>query len=106
MKNLGTRTQKNAQSWCSGADSQNSNTLLLNSGPKWNDAGAEWRAGEIYKDLSPEAMIELESLAIPLCCADTKVLFTEEQEPRCLLFLLEGRVKLTMNSNEGMRMRG
>jgi CRP-like cAMP-binding protein len=72
--------------------------------PKWNDANAEWRAGEIYKNLSPMAMNELESLAASSCFDGSTVLFAEEQEPCNILFLLEGKVKLTMNSSEGKRL--
>jgi CRP/FNR family transcriptional regulator len=49
-------------------------------------------------------MREFESLAAPFSCDAAKVLITEEQQPRSILFLLEGRVKLTMNSREGKRL--
>jgi CRP/FNR family transcriptional regulator len=49
-------------------------------------------------------MSELESLAAPFCCDAARVLFAEEQPPSSILFLLEGRVKLTMNSSEGKRL--
>jgi CRP/FNR family transcriptional regulator len=49
-------------------------------------------------------MSEFGSLAAPSSCEGTTVLFTEEQDPVSVLFLLEGRVKLTMNSNEGKRL--
>jgi CRP/FNR family transcriptional regulator, cyclic AMP receptor protein len=116
MENLDVQAQKGVPTCCICADLHNARTVngsagdlnptpvLLRSGSKWNDAGAEWRAGEIYKDLSPSAMSELESLAVPFCCESTKVLFMEEEEPRSLLFLLEGRVKLTMSSNGGKRL--
>ncbi len=116
MVNLGGRTQRDAQTWCSDADLHRANAiggktgepplapLLLYSRPKWNDPSAKWRKGEIYKDLSPHAMSELESLAAPFCCERTKVLFAEEQEPHSILFLLEGEVKLTMNSSGGKRL--
>jgi CRP/FNR family cyclic AMP-dependent transcriptional regulator len=71
---------------------------------KWNDASAEWRAGDFYKDLSPKAMSEFESQAAPFRCEGTAVIFTEEQEASDILFLLEGRVKPTMNSIEGRRL--
>jgi CRP/FNR family transcriptional regulator len=71
---------------------------------KWNDASAEWRAGDFYKDLSPQAMGEFESHAAPFSCESTAVVFTEEQEACDILFLLEGRVKLTINSSEGKRL--
>lgn len=116
MENLGTRTQKDAQIWRSGADLYNANTksgpeeelsltpILLHPRPKWNDAGANWRAGEFYKDFSHKAMSEFESFAPPYCCEGATVLFAEEQEPCSILFLLEGKVKLTMNSSGGKRL--
>lgn len=109
MEDLDERTQNDAQTHCAktgnaSAGDLNPAQLLLHSRPKWKDACAEWRAGEIYKDLSPTAMSELESLAAPFCCGSNKVLITEEQEPSSLLCLLEGRVKLTMNSSGGKRL--
>jgi CRP/FNR family transcriptional regulator len=70
----------------------------------WKDAGAEWRTGEFYKDLSAEAMSEFERLAIPHSCAGNTVIFSEEQEACRISFLLEGRVKLTMSSSDGKRL--
>ncbi len=116
MNDLGARTQKDAQAWGSGEDQRNPNTvsgpagewtrtpMLLHSQPKWKEASAEWRTGEFYKDLSPDAISALESFAEPYHCGGSSVLFAEEQEPCSLLFLLEGRVKLTMNSSEGRRL--
>ena len=77
---------------------------LSSQGLRWNHAGAEWRAGEFYKCLPPKAMGEFESLAAPFSCDADTVIFTEEQEALSVHFLLEGRVKLTMNSSEGKRM--
>jgi CRP-like cAMP-binding protein len=71
----------------------------------WNDANAEWRAGAFYKDLSLQAMSEFESLAAPFSCAGTTLLFGEEQEACSVLFLLEGRVELTINLHEGKRLK-
>ena len=116
MENLYERAQRDAQACCSSAVLYNADTvsgsegdlartpMRLDCGPKWNDANAEWRAGEFYKDLSPTAMSDFESLAATYCCEGSRVLFAEEQEPCSLLFLLEGRVKLTMNSSEGKRL--
>jgi NTE family protein len=49
-------------------------------------------------------MSEFESQAAQFFCEGMKVLFMEQQEPRSVLFLLEGRVKLTMNSMEDKRL--
>ena len=116
LENLGARTQNPAQTCYPGADLQDTSPAsgsaedstrakkLLHFRPKWNDANAEWRAGEIYRGLSPMAMTELESLASSSRYAVTTVLFAEGQEPCNILFLLEGKVKLTMNSSEGKRL--
>lgn len=72
--------------------------------PKWNDAAAAWRAGEFYKLLPSEAIHEFESLAAPYHCAGGSVLLAEGEQPRMVLFLLEGRVKLSLNSINGRRL--
>lgn len=114
MENLDGRLLKVAQSYQCGADPGHVNPtcgaagdpapVLLRPRHHWKAAGTEWRAGEIYRDLSPDAMNELELVAAPLCHEGTDVLFAEEQEARSLMFLLEGQVKLTMNSSGGRRL--
>ena len=116
MENLDEQTLKEDHIGCSSVDlfheeavpgSARSITpipVLPSHETRWNDAAAQWRTGEFYRSLSPKAMSEFESLAVPFSCEETTVLFTEEEEPRSVLFLLEGRVKLTMNSNEGKRL--
>lgn len=110
------RTLKDFQFECSGAGLLNANMVSesmgdltrtqfqLHSAPKRSDASAEWRTGEFYKDLSPRAMSDFESFAAPFYCEGATVLFAEKQEPRSILFVLEGRVKLTMNSSDGKRL--
>ena len=46
---------------------------------------------------------EFASFAAPFCRPENTVLFTEEQHPRALLFLCDGKVKLSMNSIAGRR---
>ena len=116
MENLENRYQRHAQGCCAGVDVCDANTIgglgdnftktpmPLRPRREWNDASAEWRAGDFFKDLPPKAMSEFESHAAPFCCEATAVVFTEEQEACSVLFLLEGRVKLTMNSSEGKRL--
>ena len=77
--------------------------MSLKSGTAWNDASAEWRAGNFYKDLSPEAMGEFESHAAPFCCEGTRTLFTEKQEPCSVLFLLEETRRERTNSRTGWK---
>jgi len=78
--------------------------MKLGSRAEWKDAAAPWRRGGFYRYLPAEAMSEFESAGAPFCCPETTVLFTEEQQPGCVLFLLEGRVKLSMNSIGGRRL--
>jgi hypothetical protein len=70
----------------------------------WNNTSAPWRKGEFYKCLPAEAMSEFETMGTVFCCPVTTVLFTEEQQPSNVLSLLEGRVKLSMNSSGGKRL--
>ncbi len=78
--------------------------ISLKSRISWNDTGAKWRAGEFFKSLSSEAISEFESLAVPFSCEGTTVLFREDQQPLRILFLLEGSVKLSLNSIKGGRL--
>jgi CRP/FNR family transcriptional regulator, cyclic AMP receptor protein len=75
-----------------------------NSCVAWNETDANWRAGEFFKFLTPAAIKDFESLAAPFRCQENAVLFTEEEEPSRVLFLLEGSVKLSLNSITGGRL--
>jgi len=77
--------------------------MSLKSRAAWDDADANWREGEFFKSLSLAAISEFESHAAPHCCQRNTVLFTENEEPSSFLFLLEGRVKLSLNSKTGGR---
>jgi len=109
VENLYGRAHEKAQTCCSGADrlqKKTRNTAAGNltctrSATRWKDPGANWRSGEFYQGLSPEAMNEFESMAAPFCCEKNAVLFAEKQQPCSILFLLEGSAKLTINSIEG-----
>lgn len=78
--------------------------MVPHSAANRNDTGAEWRAGEFFKCLSSNAVSEFESLATPFCCPGDTVLITKDHEPSSILFLLQGRVKLTMNCINGKRL--
>jgi|HubBroStandDraft_1064217.scaffolds.fasta_scaffold43777_2 CRP-like cAMP-binding protein len=72
---------------------------------EWDDP--RWlpcRAGEFFRGLPDQTMVELVPLAPLFRCPGNTVLFAEEQPPRSVLFLLEGKVKLSMNSVEGRRL--
>jgi CRP/FNR family cyclic AMP-dependent transcriptional regulator len=71
----------------------------------WRDGrSAHWKEGKFCNCLSPEAITEMESLAVPFYCGKNTVLFAEEEKPGRVLFLLKGRVRLVMNSIEGRRL--
>jgi CRP-like cAMP-binding protein len=62
------------------------------------------RPGEFFRNLSTRALMEFESLTEIFSCPGTTVLIREEQEPSKVLFLLEGRVKVSINSIDGRRL--
>jgi CRP/FNR family transcriptional regulator len=71
---------------------------------RWNDNSAAWRAGAFFKRLPREATREFESLAAPHHCKESKILLSEGESPVMALFLLEGKVKVTLNSLDGRRL--
>jgi len=77
---------------------------LAHSRPKWNCACAAWRSGEFFKLLPIEAIHDFESKAKPYRCTDASILFTEGEQPDTVIFLLEGVVKLSMESIDGRRL--
>jgi len=79
-------------------------SVRRSSATTWNDAQAVLRTGEFCKCLPPKAILELESLAAPHWCEENTVLLTEGGKPSKALFLLDGRVKLSMNSADGRRL--
>jgi hypothetical protein len=112
MENLDEWPQKGAHTTCFSGDLPNAKILAdltqapmhPPSGHNWNDAGAGWRAGEFYKDISSKAMMEFESLASPFRCERATVLLTERQKSCSILFLLEGAVTIRMNLIDGKRL--
>jgi CRP/FNR family transcriptional regulator, cyclic AMP receptor protein len=78
----------------------------MSSSPRipWNAPDAQWRTGEFFRNLSSAAIREFEFLAAPFYRPRNTVLFTHEQVPSSILLLLEGSVKLSLNSNTGGRL--
>jgi CRP/FNR family transcriptional regulator len=68
--------------------------------PRW----LACKSGEFFRALSAQAMSEFASIAVPFCRQENTVLLMEEQQPRAILFLVEGRVKVSMNSVAGRRL--
>src|ERR1700733_3287267 len=64
----------------------------------------ELRTGRFLKSMSQEMLVEFCSLASFSYCASGTVLFAEGQPPHKVFVLLEGQVKLFMNSNDGKRL--
>ncbi len=62
------------------------------------------RAGEFFKKLSPAAYKDLASLQYPLSYASNVILFSEKEEARGVFVVLEGEVKLSINSSDGRRL--
>ena len=62
------------------------------------------RTGAFTKRLPSEDFFECESLKTPFNCPANTVLFVEEEAPFNVHFLLEGHVKLSMNSSGGRRL--
>lgn len=60
--------------------------------------------GEFFNNLSPEAQKDLSSLAISLNYPAGKILFAEKDVPTGIYIVLEGEVKLSMNSSDGRRL--
>ncbi len=71
---------------------------------RWDDTRSPRAVGQFFRQLSIEALSDFESLAVHSHCAGTAVLIKEEEEPSNIFFLLEGRVKLSINSVEGRRL--
>jgi len=69
-----------------------------------SDARSHWESGEFFRDLSIQAIREFESIAATRHYPASAVLIREEQEPSNVMFLLEGRVKLSINSIDGRRL--
>jgi len=68
------------------------------------DTRPHWEPGEFFRDLSIQAIREFESITVTRPYPAAAVLIREEQEPSNVLFLLEGRVKLSINSIDGRRL--
>jgi CRP/FNR family cyclic AMP-dependent transcriptional regulator len=64
----------------------------------------DWKVGPFFKPLSPEALRDFESLESRSFHGANVTLFAEQQTSSRVLVLLEGEVRLSMNSSEGKRL--
>ncbi|MGA3049016.1 MAG: Crp/Fnr family transcriptional regulator [Terracidiphilus sp.] len=60
--------------------------------------------GEFFKKLSPEALEDISSMALANHYAPGKVLFSEKDMAHGVYIVLDGEVKLSMNSSDGRRL--
>src|SRR5580692_6997006 len=61
--------------------------------------------GEFLKKFSPAALKDLMSLVTVSTYPANFILFSEKEAPRGVYVVLEGEVKLSINSSEGRRLR-
>ena len=95
---------------CLGEKHRNGRRWLFNKSPILASAemvweGANWpsESGEFFKGMSVDARSAFGALASYFHCPGATVLISEEQEPSNLLVLLDGKVKISMNSFDGRR---
>jgi CRP/FNR family transcriptional regulator, cyclic AMP receptor protein len=62
------------------------------------------RTGEFFKKLSPAAYKDLSSLQYPVSYAANRILFSEREQVHGVFVVLEGEVKLSINSSDGRRL--
>ena len=62
------------------------------------------RAGDFYKRLSPAAFKDLTSMEFPQSYSGNAVLFAEKQQTKGVFIVLDGEVRLSMNSSDGRRL--
>lgn len=67
--------------------------------------GSQFRlAGEFFNKLSLEALKDLSAMAIPSNYPTGKIVFAEKDATAGIYIVLDGEVKLSMNSSEGRRL--
>ena len=66
--------------------------------------GQMWFPGEFFKKFSPAALKDLGSISAPSSYPANYALFSEKEEVRGIYIVLEGEVKLSINSNDGRRL--
>jgi len=72
---------------------------------KSNDASVKlYKKSEFFNSLSTSALADLESMIVPVTHPANNVLFTETQPSQGVLIVIEGEVKLSINSTDGRRL--
>ncbi len=62
------------------------------------------RAGDFFSKLNPSALEDFYAMEYPLSYAANVVLFTEREPVRSVFVILEGEVRLSINSDSGRRL--
>jgi CRP/FNR family cyclic AMP-dependent transcriptional regulator len=62
------------------------------------------RAGEFFNKLTPAALQDLNTMQFPSSYAANVVLFSEKDPARGIFIVIEGEVKLSINSSDGRRL--
>jgi len=70
----------------------------------FESVGQMWFPGEFFKKFSSVALKDLASLSAPSTYPANFVLFSEKDDARGVYIVLEGEVKLSINSNDGRRL--
>lgn len=70
---------------------------------RWESLSSKSMAGEFFRGLSFDAISDFESTVERSSCPGMTLLISEEEEPERILFLIKGRVKLSINSFDGKR---
>jgi len=71
---------------------------------EWQGTRTLYRKGEFCRLLSEEALLEFISISGRFLCPSASVVIREGEEPASILLLLEGKVKLSLNSSCGRRL--
>jgi CRP/FNR family transcriptional regulator len=69
-----------------------------------NESCRSHRAAGFFHKLSPEALADLTSISLPKCFQAGDILCNEKQEATGVFLILEGIVRLSMNSSDGKRL--
>jgi CRP/FNR family transcriptional regulator, cyclic AMP receptor protein len=94
-------TERLAKKRSGNARSPSSGFLLFEASP---GRPQDLRRGKFLTSMSEKALLDFQALASFSSCGSGTVFFVEGQPPQEVFVLLEGQVKLFMNSNEGKRL--
>ncbi|MGC2273862.1 MAG: Crp/Fnr family transcriptional regulator, partial [Candidatus Sulfotelmatobacter sp.] len=73
-------------------------------GEGWPAIRLLYRKAEFFRQLPDEALFEFVSISERFVCPGAALILREGQEPASILLLLEGKVKLSLNSSDGRRL--